>query len=151
VGVTALHLLSLSLSGNEVHHQDPLHLGCGLAPWWRVQLNRSSNLLAGALASPWRCSSPGGGLPSMGLRSLPFMTIVMSLRREAGFRSWYHRPRGNYHHGLSGRSVLHPLHEDAMRNSSAESSIMACRGVDAPLWVEPMKAVPLLPLLRRMV
>jgi hypothetical protein len=31
---------------------------------------------------------------------------------------------------------------DAVRNSSAESSIMTHYGVDAPLHVEPMKAVP---------
>jgi hypothetical protein len=36
---------------------------------------------------------------------------------------------------------------DTMRNSLAESSIMAHRGVDAPLRIEPMKAVPASPLL----
>jgi hypothetical protein len=36
---------------------------------------------------------------------------------------------------------------DAMRNSSAESSIMACREDEAPLRVEPMKVVPKSPLL----
>jgi hypothetical protein len=35
---------------------------------------------------------------------------------------------------------------DVMRNSSAESTIMARHGVDAPLRVEPMKAVLELPL-----
>jgi hypothetical protein len=34
-----------------------------------------------------------------------------------------------------------------MRNSSVESSIMARRGVDAPLRVEPMKAALVAPLL----
>jgi hypothetical protein len=37
---------------------------------------------------------------------------------------------------------------DAMRNSSAESSIVAHCGVDAPLRGEPTKMVPSLPLLR---
>jgi hypothetical protein len=52
--------------------------------------------------------------------------------------------------------VLRPLGEgwsklpslpDAMRNSSVESLIMACRGVDAPLRVEPTKVAPSSPLL----
>jgi hypothetical protein len=36
---------------------------------------------------------------------------------------------------------------DVMRNSSVESSIMARRGVGAPLRVEPMKMTPASPLL----
>jgi hypothetical protein len=43
--------------------------------------------------------------------------------------------------GRGGGAKL-PSLLDAMRNSSAESSIMAHRGVDAPLRVEPMKATP---------
>jgi hypothetical protein len=45
-----------------------------------------------------------------------------------------------------GRPKL-PFSIDATRNSAAESSIMACQGVDAPLRVEPMKVVPLSPFL----
>jgi hypothetical protein len=46
-----------------------------------------------------------------------------------------------------GRPKL-PSPLDAVRNSSVESSIMVYRRVDAPLRVEPMKAVPSSPLLR---
>jgi hypothetical protein len=58
--------------------------------------------------------------------------------------------------GESGAHMLHLLGEGrpklpsplgAMRNSSVESSIVVHRGVDGSLWVEPMKAVPLSPLL----
>jgi hypothetical protein len=49
------HLLGLSLSGGIVHHQDPLHLVCGLAPQRHLRMNRGSGSLAGELASPWRC------------------------------------------------------------------------------------------------
>jgi hypothetical protein len=41
-----------------------------------------------------------------------------------------------------------PSQLDAVRNSSVESSIVACYGVDAPLRVEPTMAVPSSPLLR---
>jgi hypothetical protein len=45
-----------------------------------------------------------------------------------------------------GRLKL-PSPLDVVRNSSVESSIMARRGVDAPLQVEPMKATLVAPLL----
>jgi hypothetical protein len=47
-----------------------------------------------------------------------------------------------------GRLKL-PSPLNVMKNSSAESSIMAHHGVDAPLRVEPMKAAPASPLLGR--
>jgi hypothetical protein len=47
-----------------------------------------------------------------------------------------------------GRLKL-PSPLNVMKNSSAESSIMAYRGVDAPLRVEPMKAAPASPFLGR--
>jgi hypothetical protein len=65
------HLLGLSLSGGEVHHQDPLCLKHGLTPWWHVQLNHGSGLLVSELASPWHYLLLGGGLPSVGLCLLP--------------------------------------------------------------------------------
>jgi hypothetical protein len=40
-----------------------------------------------------------------------------------------------------------PSSLDVMRNSSSESSIMARHGDGVPLRVEPMKAVPELPLI----
>jgi hypothetical protein len=79
------HLLGLSLSGGEVHHQDPLRLMCGL--------------LADELASPWHYPLLGGGLPSTGLRLLPPVTSLTSLEREA-----YCHPWGNRRRGLSGLS-----------------------------------------------
>jgi hypothetical protein len=49
---------------------------------------------------------------------------------------------------LLGKGVAKlPSPLDAMRNSSAESSIMARRRVDATLQVEPMKAPSASPLL----
>jgi hypothetical protein len=47
--------------------------------------------------------------------------------------------------GEGGPKLPSPL--DIVRNSSTESSIMARRGVDAPLQVEPTKVVPSSPLL----
>jgi hypothetical protein len=102
------HLLSPSLSGGEVHYQDPLYLVCGLTPRWCLRLNRGSGLLVGELASPWCCSLLGGGLPSAGLHLLPPVTSVTSLKREAGFWPRRHRPWGNHRRGLSGQSILHP-------------------------------------------
>jgi hypothetical protein len=102
------HLLGLSLSGGEFHHQDPLRLVCGLAPRWWVRLNRGSGLHADKLASLWRCPLLGGRLLSAGLRLLPPMTSTTSLEREAGFWPCCRHPRGNCHHDLSGRSVIHP-------------------------------------------
>jgi hypothetical protein len=40
------HFLGLSLSGGEVHHQDPLRLERELVPQRRVQLDIGSGLLA---------------------------------------------------------------------------------------------------------
>jgi hypothetical protein len=47
--------------------------------------------------------------------------------------------------GEGRTKLLSPL--DTVKNSIAVSSIMACRGVDALLRVEPMKMVPLSPIL----
>jgi hypothetical protein len=117
-------------------------------------------LLAGELASPWHYLLLSGGLLSMGLCLLPLMASVMSLEGEVGFQLWSHRSQGNRHRG---RSVLHlwcgcdgSRHNPyvaylergaAVRNSSVESSVMAHRGDETPLRVEPMKAVPELSLL----
>jgi hypothetical protein len=46
---------------------------------------------------------------------------------------------------LGEGSLELPSPLDAMKNSSTESSIMAHRGVGAPLHVEPMKAAPASP------
>jgi hypothetical protein len=73
-----------------------------------MRLNHDNGLLAGELASLWRCLLLGGGLSSTGLRLLPPVTSVMSLEREVDFRPWHCRLRGNHHRGLSGQSVLHP-------------------------------------------
>jgi hypothetical protein len=75
------HLLSLSLSGGEVHHQDPLRLESGLMSCRRVQLNCGSGLLADELASLWRCLLLDGRLLSASLRLLPPLMSVMSLKR----------------------------------------------------------------------
>jgi hypothetical protein len=86
-----------SLSGGEVHHQDPLCLVCGLMPWWRVWLNRGSGLLAGKLDSPWHCPLLGGGLLSVGVRLLPPpppMMSMTSLKREAGVWPRRRHPQG---------------------------------------------------------
>jgi hypothetical protein len=101
------HLLALSLSGGEVHHQDPLHLRCGLVSWWHTQFNHDSRFLTDELASSWRCLLLGYGLPSKGLRLLSPVMSVTSRRREARF--WLQRCRSwrNRHRGLSGQSVLH--------------------------------------------
>jgi hypothetical protein len=84
-------------------------LKCGLASWRCVRLNHGGGLLVGELASPWCYPLLGGGLPSTGLCVPPSVISVMSLIREVSFWLWYHRPWGNYHRGLSGWSVLHPL------------------------------------------
>jgi hypothetical protein len=65
------HPLGLSLSGGEVHHQEPLCLVCGLVPRQHVRLNHGSGLLVGEIGSAW-CLQP----PVMGMTSL---------EREAGF------------------------------------------------------------------
>jgi hypothetical protein len=102
------HLLDLCLSGGKVHHQDPLCLVCGLTPRRRLRLNHGNGLLAGELASPWCYPLLGGEVSNVGLRLLPPMMSVMSLEREASFWLWHRRPWGNYHHGLSCQSILHP-------------------------------------------
>jgi hypothetical protein len=56
--------LGLSLGGGEVHHQDPLRLGCRLAPQWLEQQGRDYRLLAGELVSSLRHLLLGAGLPS---------------------------------------------------------------------------------------
>jgi hypothetical protein len=61
-------LLGLGLSGDEVHHQDPLRFECRLVPRRRIWLNRGGGLPIGEAASPWRRSQLGGGTLSMGLR-----------------------------------------------------------------------------------
>jgi hypothetical protein len=101
------HLIGMSLSGVKVHHQDPLHLECGVAPWWGMWFNHGSDLLSGELASPWRCPLLDGGLPRTGLRLLPPMMSVMSLGREVGFWTLRCHPQGNCRHGLSGQSIIH--------------------------------------------
>jgi hypothetical protein len=89
----------------------------------------------------------------MGLRLLSFMMSVAPFEGEVGFQSQHHHTRGNiivgrafsFHvvvvAGVSEAHVLRLLGEgwlklpsplDAMRNSSVESSIVACCGVDAP-------------------
>jgi hypothetical protein len=102
------HLLGLSLSGGEVHHQDHLYLECRLTPRWHMRRNHGSDLLAGELASSWHCLLLGGELPSTSLRLLPSVMRVMSFEREAGFRPRCHCSRGNCQRGLSGWSVIHP-------------------------------------------
>jgi hypothetical protein len=102
------HLLGLSLSGSKVHHQDPLHLECVLLPQRHVQLNRDSGMLASELASLWRYLLLDGGLPSVSLRLLPSVMSVTLLLKEVGFYSWRRWPRGDRHHGLNSRSILHP-------------------------------------------
>jgi hypothetical protein len=102
------HLLVLSLSGGEDHNQDLLCLECRLTPWRHMRLNCGSGLLAGELALPRCYLLLDGGLPSVGLCLMPPLTSVTSLEKEGSFKPWSHRPRGNCHHGLSGRSVLHP-------------------------------------------
>jgi hypothetical protein len=52
--------------------------------WWRMRLDRGSGLLAGELASPWRCLLLGGVLPSTGLRLLPLAKC--GIAEEGG---WY--------------------------------------------------------------
>jgi hypothetical protein len=101
------HIIGLSLSGGEVHHQDPLCLEYGLVPQRCVRLNHGKDLLAGELASPWCCLLLGSGLPSMGLLLLPPMMRVVSSEREASIWPRCHHPRGNRCRGLSGRSVIH--------------------------------------------
>jgi hypothetical protein len=78
-------LLGTSLSGGKVHHQEPLHLVFGLMAWQRMQLNRDSGLLVGELASLWHCPLLDSGLSSAGLRLLPLMISMMSLKTEANF------------------------------------------------------------------
>jgi hypothetical protein len=94
------HLLSMSLSGGKVHHQDPLCLVRGLVLQWHMRLNRGSGMLAGELVSPWRYPLLDDGLPSAGLHLLPPVMSVTLPKREDGFH-----PRGNRHHGWS---ILHP-------------------------------------------
>jgi hypothetical protein len=102
------HLLVLSLSGGKVHHQDPLHLKCGLAPRRCMQLECGSGLLASELASQWRCLLLASGLLSTSLHWLPPVMSMISFKREANYRpgcrcSWGDRPRG-----LSSQIILHP-------------------------------------------
>jgi hypothetical protein len=134
-----------------VHHQDPLHLGCGHALLWHVQLDRSSGLLAGELALSWRYLLLSGGLWSMGLCLLPPMTSATSLKMEAGFRLRHLRPWGNHRRdlssqrrnrrcGLSSRSILHPWcscdrseqspHVVPPRSGEAEAPVPAGRHED---------------------
>jgi hypothetical protein len=99
------HLLGLSLSGGELHHQDPLHLECRLALWRCVWLNHGSGWLAGELASPWRCLLLDGALLSASLHLLPSVTSMTSPKREAGAFSI----RGVVVTGVSGAPVSHPV------------------------------------------
>jgi hypothetical protein len=130
-----------------------------------------SGLLSGKLASHVRCLLLSAGLSSAGLRALPLLTSMLLLRGEAGIQPWHRRSWWNYRHVLGGRSVLHPWcgcdgsrrspHVapprrgearapspplDVVRNSLAESSIIARRGDGVPLRVELMKTTPKLPL-----
>jgi hypothetical protein len=100
--------LGLTLSGGEFYHQDSLCLEHGLVSWRNVRLDRGSGLLAGELASPWCCLWLGGGLLSTGLHLLPPLMSVTLLKWEASVRPWHHHPWWNRHHGLTGRSILHP-------------------------------------------
>jgi hypothetical protein len=65
------HYLDPSLSGGEVHHQDPLHLEHGLMPRWCMRMDRGSCLPTSKLSLLWHCLLLGGGLLSTGLRLLP--------------------------------------------------------------------------------
>jgi hypothetical protein len=136
-----------------------------------VRLDHGSNLLAGEFASLWCCLLLGSGMSSTGMHLLPSMVSMVSSNMEDGFWPQHSFPLGNRHRGLHGRSVLHPWcghgesercpravlsrdgrpklssPPDVVRNSSAESSIMACCGVDASLRVEPMMTAPSSPLL----
>jgi hypothetical protein len=49
---------------------------------WRMWLNRGSGLLAGELASSWRCLFLSGGLPSTGFRLLLSMISMTSFDGE---------------------------------------------------------------------
>jgi hypothetical protein len=120
--------------------------------WWRVRLDHGRGLLTSKLALLWRCVLLHEGKLSMGSCLLPPLTSAVSLEREDGIQPQHRRPWWNYHHGLSGRSVLYPWCGcdgsmqsprvappmrgeakapsllDVMRNSSMESSIMARHG-----------------------
>jgi hypothetical protein len=100
--------LSLSLSGGDVHHQDPLRLECRLVPWWCMRLDHGSVLLTSELASPWHCLLLDGGLPSTGLRLLPPLMSVALHGREAYIRPRCRHPWWNCRGDLSGQSILHP-------------------------------------------
>jgi hypothetical protein len=102
------HFLCLSLGGGKIHHQDPLHLKCGLIPRRRMWLDRGGGMLTGELALSWHCLLLSCGMSSTSLDLLPSVTSMASLDREVGFRPWCHRPQGNHHHGLCGYSILHP-------------------------------------------
>jgi hypothetical protein len=157
------HLLFLSLGGGEVHHQDPLYLRPGLMPRWHMWLDRINGLLAGKLASSWRCLLLGGGLSSMGLHLLPSVASMASFDEEVGFLLQHRHPWGNRHCGLCGQSVFHPWcgRGDSERSPratpfggrDAEASFPTRRyeehlgrSVDALLRVELMKAVLQIPL-----
>jgi hypothetical protein len=149
--------LSRSLSGGEVHHQDPLRLKRGLMPRRHMRLDRGSRLLTGELASPWHCLLLSSGLLSIGLLLVPFLMSVVLLEREVDIWPRRYHPGWNRHRGQSGRSFLHqwcgrdgsgrsphvmppgrgrskpPSPLDAVRNSVAESAIMARSGDGVPL------------------
>jgi hypothetical protein len=101
------HFPGLSLSGGEVHHQDPLRHKRELVSWQHMRLDRGSGLLAGEHTSPWCCLGLSVGLPSTGLHVLPPLTRVALLEGEAGVQPWHRCTRWNHRHGLSCQSVLH--------------------------------------------
>jgi hypothetical protein len=101
-----------------------------------VWLNRGSSLLAGELCftmvltpAHWRDVVYWAGAFSIHSVVMVGARTVLVLRLMG-----------------EGRLKL-PSPLDTMRNSAVESSIMAHRGVETPLQVERMKAVPSLPFL----
>jgi hypothetical protein len=100
------HLFGPSLSGGEVHHQDPLCLKRGLVLWRHMWLNHGSGLLTGELALPWHRLLLGGGLPSTSLHLMPSTMSVTPLNGEVGFWPWHNSLHGNRHHGLMRTSIL---------------------------------------------
>jgi hypothetical protein len=141
------HLLGLSLSGGKVHHPDPLLLEHWLMPRRRVQLDHGSGLLASELALPCCCPLLGGQLPRKGLLLKGKLAIGHSATVHGGAVIVTGAARAFSIYGVvvmgAGEVLmLHLLGEgrpkpssplDAIRNSLAESYIMAHHGDEAPL------------------
>jgi hypothetical protein len=78
--------LGVSSGGIEVHHQDPLHLDCGLMSQRLVRLGRGGCLLVSEIALPLHYLMLSVVLLIPGSRSLPLPKSAPSFEREATVR-----------------------------------------------------------------